>query len=440
MLLLRKVKLKQKREIMLTPKEYKNRLIDKKVDDYLKTFGAVLIEGPKWCGKTWCALNHSESVCYLADPNDDFSNRTRARLNPAFVLDGERPRLIDEWQDVPSIWDAVRFEVDKETSRGHFILTGSSTPEHKGILHSGTGRFGRIRMHTMSLYETGDSSGVASIKEMFETGSIQPAVSPDVDLKRLIYYVVRGGWPGSLNYPEEMARQNTKEYLENVITDDMFKVDGIKRDARKVRSLLHSLGRNESTVVSNKTLAGDVKEYDNESIETATISEYLSIFQRLFLIDDQPAYNAKLRSSRRVLKSPKRHFADPSLAVAALSATPEMLYQDLKTFGFLFESLCEHDLKIYAESMGASLFHFRDWKGNEVDAVIELPDGTTGIFEIKLGMNQVDEAAENLKRIQSILDNEGTKPKIMGVIVGIGSTVYQRDDGVFVLPITALKD
>lgn len=404
----------------------------------MKGFGAVCVEGPKWCGKTWTSLNHANSVCYIASPANNFQNRTMAELSPDLVLKGEVPRLIDEWQEVPAIWDAVRFEVDKDKSKGKIVLTGSSTPKRKGILHSGAGRIGRIRMNTMSLFESGDSSGAVSLKEMFEK-DLQPVVTGEVKLDQLIYYVVRGGWPGNMEVDIETAKNLPTEYLKAVIEDDMYNTDGIKRDFRKVKSLLHSLGRNESTIVSNNTLRKDMMTYDEMGIDSNTIAEYLDVFERLFLLDDQPAFAANLRSSRRVLKSPKRHFCDVSLAVAALEATPEMLLNDLHTFGFLFEALCEHDLKIYAENNGGKLFHYRDEKNNEIDAVVEMPDGKWGAFEIKLGANQIENAAKELLKMKEIMEKEGTEPSLLCVICGMTNMAYTREDGVRVVPITALK-
>ena len=416
---------------------YKKRLIDKKVQEYLNTFGAVAIEGPKWCGKTWTSLKHSASVCYIADPKGNFQNRTLAALDPSLVLDGNKPRLIDEWQEVPSLWDAVRFKVDQIGEKGVFILTGSATPNHKGILHSGTGRFGILRMRTMSLYETGDSCGCVSLESIFNT-KIKTQKVKEATLNELIYYCIRGGWPAVIGQKEEVASEVAKSYLKAVITDDMFQVDGVKRDARKVRSLIYSLARNESTIVSNNTLKRDMESYDKEQIDKNTLSDYLSIFNRLFLLEDQEAFNIKLRSSKRILNSPKRHFSDVSLAVAALSATSKMLYDDLNTFGFLFEALCEHDLRIYAENIGGKLYHLRDNRGNEADAIIELPDGRWAAIEIKLGANQIDAAAKELLTIKKIMKDEGHEPSALCVICGIVGAAYTREDSVHVVPLTAL--
>lgn len=423
---------------MLTPDGYKKRLIEKQFDEYMQIFGAVCIEGPKYCGKTWTGRSRSESAAFIGDSTNNFQTRTMASISPDLVLKGDNPRLIDEWQEVPSIWDAIRFEVDKDSKKGKFIITGSATPNHKGIMHSGTARIGRVRMGTMSLLETGDSSGKVSLKDLFD-GKMELQLTGDVELKRLIYYVVRGGWPGNLNTPESICGNLAIEYLKAVVDDDMYKVDGVKRDSRKVWSLIRSLGRNENTLVNNNTLRRDMGAMDEINIDSNTVSDYLNILNRLFLLDDQPAYSTNLRSSRRLLKSAKRHFIDPSLAVAALSATPEMLYNDLNTFGFIFENLCEHDLKIYAEYNGAKLYHFRDEKDNEADAVVEFPDGTWGAFEIKLGANQVDAAASELLKLKKIMEKEGDNPpKVLCVICGMSNIAYKREDGVYVVPITAL--
>ncbi len=424
---------------MLTPDGYRERLVEKHFDEYLQTFGAVCIEGPKYCGKTWTGRSRAKSAAFIGNPANNFQARAMAQLSPELVLRGDYPRLLDEWQEVPPLWDAVRFAVDQNGEKGIFILTGSATPNHKGILHSGTARIGRVRMGTMSLYETGDSTGQISLMDLFEDNlAIQE--TGEVALTQLIHYVVRGGWPGNISTPEAACGNLAVEYLKAVVEDDMYKADGVKRDSRKVRSLLHSLARNESTLVSNSTLRRDMEAMDEISIDPDTVSDYLDILNRLFLLDDQPAYSTRLRSSRRLLKSPKRHFIDPSLAVAALSATPEMLLNDLYSFGFLFESLCAHDLKIYAEYNGGTLYHYRDAKDNEADAVIEFPDGTWGAFEIKLGVNQVDAAAADLLKLKKIMTEEGDNPpKILCVICGLTNMAYRREDGVYVVPITALR-
>lgn len=420
---------------------YRPRIIDKTLTEYLSTFGAVCIEGPKWCGKTWTSSHHSNSEIYLGDPAGNFQNRQLAELSPALVLTGETPRLIDEWQEVPPIWDAVRFKADETPQKGQFILTGSATPNHKGILHSGAGRIGRLRMRPMSLYESGDSGGQVSLKALCE-GDLEPVMTGAADLKKLIALIVRGGWPGSLDLPLEQAILLPVEYLEAVIDDDVYRLDGIKRDTGKMRLLLRSLARNESTTATNKTLIHDVKATFGEAIDPNTVAGYLDLFKRLFMIDDQPPFSTEIRSSVRVKQAEKRHFADPSLACALLHATPESLLHDLKTLGFLFEALCERDLRIYAEAFGGRLYHYQDYRGQEIDAVIELPDGNWCAFEIKLGAQQIDAAAANLLKIQrqTEADPKGKPPRVLCVLCGMANAAYRRPDGVFVVPITALKD
>ena len=420
---------------------YMPRIIDRQVEEYLSAFGAVCIEGPKWCGKTWTSSYHSRSEIYIGDPAGNFQNRQLAELSPALVLEGETPRLIDEWQEVPPLWDAVRYQVDQNPQKGQFILTGSATPNHKGILHSGAGRIARLRMRPMSLWESGDSSGKVSLQSLCH-GEMTPAMTGEVDLKALIGLIIRGGWPGSLGLSSEQAALLPAEYLNAVIDDDVYRMDGIKRDTHKMRLLLRSLARNESTTATNRTLIRDVKAIDDTDIDSNTIAAYLDIFKRLFITDNQPPFSVGIRSSVRIKQAEKRHFADPSLACALLKATPASLLGDLETLGFLFEALCERDLRIYAESFGASLYHYQDYKNQEIDAVIELPDGTWCAFEIKLGANQIDAAATNLLEIKKQIeeDPKGKPPAVLCVLCGMSNAAYQRPDNVFVVPITALKD
>ena len=420
--------------------KYRPRLIDRQIQRHMSAFGAVCIQGPKWCGKTWTSSFHSSSEIFMGDPAGNFQNRKLAELNPSMILDGAIPRLIDEWQEVPSIWDAVRYRVDQNPKKGQYLLTGSATPNHKGILHSGAGRIAKLRMRPMSLFESGDSSGRISLASLCQ-GTIDPVMTGEVDLKQIIEYIVRGGWPASLGLPVGEATLLPVQYLEAVIHDDTFRMDGVKRDTRKMNRLLRSLARNESTTVSNATLKNDVRARDDEEIDSATISSYLDVFARLFLTDNQPPFSSHIRSSVRVKQAEKRHFADPSLACALLKATPEKLLADLETLGFLFEALCERDLKIYAESFGANLYHYQDYRNREIDAVIELADGTWCAFEIKLGANQIDAAADSLLRIRREIEDEpgGKTPAVLCVICGLSNAAYRRNDGVFVVPITALK-
>ena len=420
--------------------QYRPRVIDKTVEQYLATFGAVCIEGPKWCGKTWTSSFHCNSEIMIGDPTNNFQNRSLAEISPELVLNGETPRLIDEWQEVPSLWDAVRHIVDQRAQKGQFILTGSATPARKGILHSGAGRIGKLRMRPMSLFESGDSTGSVSLQELC-FGKMKPAMTGEVELIKLAKLIIRGGWPANINTSDENASLLPDNYLNAVLDDDLFRIDGVKRDAGKMRLLLRSLARNESTTATNRTLKNDIREVDDADIDINTVTSYLDIFERLFLTDNQPPFALNIRSKARIKKAKKRHLADPSLACALLKATPEKLIGDLATFGFMFEALCERDLKIYAETFGANLYHYQDYANREFDAVIELADGKWCAFEIKLGANRIDEAAANLIKIRdTITEGGGVTPSVLCVICGMSNAAYQRPDGVFVVPVTALKN
>lgn len=420
---------------------YRPRIIDNIIKEYLDSFGAVCIEGPKWCGKTWTAAFHSKSAIYLGDPAGNFQNRRLAEMDPSLILDGEAPRLIDEWQEVPPVWDAVRYKVDMDQHKGRFILTGSATPNHKGILHSGAGRIARLRMRTMSLFESGDSSGRISLRDLCR-GEIEPAITGEVELKHLAELIIRGGWPGSIGSSARQASLICGEYLRAIIEDDVYRLDGIKRDTIKMNLLLRSMARNESTTASNSTLIRDIRAAEADDIDSNTVSEYLDIFKRLYITEDQPPFATNVRSSVRVKQAPKRHFSDPSLAAYILGSTPESLLGDLETMGFLFEALCERDLRIYADSFGGRLYHYQDYKNQEIDAVIELPDGSWTALEIKLGANQIDKAAASLLRIKDQFEADGGDrgPSALCVICGLASAAYKREDGVLVVPITALKN
>ncbi len=421
--------------------KYKQRIIDETVKKYLNIFGAICIEGPKWCGKTWTSRHHCKSEILIGSPERNFQNRMLAELAPSTVLEGIVPRLIDEWQDVPPLWDAVRYEVDKRATPGQYILTGSSTPKHKGINHSGAGRIARLKMRPMSLFESGYSSGIVSLKELCD-GKITPKLTGEVTLSNLTEYIIRGGWPGNQDVPIKEAGLIPSEYIKAIVEDDVHRIDDIPKNRKKIQLLLRSLARNESTTVSNKTLKNDIKEIDDEDIDTRTIASYLDIFERLFLIENQKPFDFNIRSSVRVKQSEKRHFIDPSLACALLQLNTEKLIDDLNTFGFLFEGLVERDLRIYAESFGGKLYHYQNYLNQELDAVIELEDRNWCAFEIKLGANQIESAAKNLIKIKTQIEKEekSRPPKVLCVICGLSNAAYQREDGVFVVPITALKN
>lgn len=422
-------------------KNYKKRLADAKVEEYLAAAGAVCIEGCKWCGKTWTSEHHSKSAVYIGDPSGNYSNRTLARISPLSVLEGEVPRLVDEWQEVPPLWDAVRNVVDKRALKGQFILTGSATPNREGKMHSGAGRIAKLRMRPMSLFESGDSSGKISLHALCK-GEFENELTGEVDLSELIYLTIRGGWPGNIGVAVNHASILAESYIQAVLDEDIERVETANRDRTKMTKLLRSLARNESTVVSNRTLQKDISDRDGSSLELNTIASYLEVFEKLFLFDNIPPFSPNIRSSVRVKQQEKRHFADPSLACALLRANPNILLKDLNTLGFLFEALCERDLRIYAESFGGNLYHYQDYSGKEIDAVIEMPDGSWSAVEIKLGAHQIDEAAHNLLSIKKafLADEKSVPPSSLIVVCGMTNAAYLRPDGVYVVPLTALKN
>ena len=422
-------------------KDYKKRILDSKIEEYLKLFGAICIEGPKYCGKTWAGRYHAKSETLLHNTTGEESNEVElAKISPKIILEGEKPKLIDEWQEATNLWDEIRTDVDRTGLKGQYILTGSSTPNRKGISHSGAGRFGKIHLRTMSLYESGDSNGLISLKDICEGKEISKFTG-EVDLKKLIYLVIRGGFPSYINYSSSDAKKAVNEYIDLIINDDLFRLDGIKRDKHKMQLLLKSLARNESTTVTNTTLKNDIKEIDNEDVDKDTIANYLNALDKMFLLDNDEPFGISIRSSIRVKQAPKRHFADPSITCALLNVTEEKLLNDLKTFGFLFEAMVERDLKIYAESFDAKSYHYQDYQNREIDHVIELEDGRWCGFEIKLGVNEIEGAAQNLINIKDkIAQEDGNAPSVLCVICGMSNAAYQRPDGVYVVPITALKN
>ena len=422
-------------------KNYRKRIVDEQIEQYLKLFGAICIEGPKYCGKTWAGRYHANSETLLHIQTGGSSNDVElAKISPSIILEGEKPKLIDEWQEATNLWDEIRYDVDKSGLKGQYILTGSSTPKRKGISHSGAGRYGKIYLRTMSLYESGDSSGLISLKDICEGKEINQSTG-NVDLRNLAKLIIRGGWPSNLTYTANESRKVVNEYINLIIEDDLYKLDGIKRDKHKMRLLLKSLARNESTTVSNATLKNDIKEIDNEDIDIDTVASYLDALDRLFLLDNDAPFSTNIRSSVRVKQNEKRHFADPSIACALLNLTEEKLIGDLETFGFLFEALVAHDLKVYANSFDAQVYHYQDYQNREIDFVIELEDGSWCAFEVKLGANAIENAAKNLIKIRdSIKEKNGKVPSTLCVICGMTNAAYKRPDGVYVVPLTALKN
>lgn len=421
---------------------YKKRISDKKIERYLKLFGAICIEGPKYCGKTWAGRYQSNSEILLHKTTGETSNNVElAKISPSIILEGKKPRLIDEWQEATNLWDEIRIDVDRTGLKGQYILTGSSTPNRKGIAHSGAGRYGKIHLRTMSLYESGDSTGDISLEKLCNN-EFNGKATGEVDLKNLAKLIIRGGWPANLGYSAKESSEAIEEYINLIIDDDLNRLDGINRDKHKVRLLLKSLARNESTTASNMTLKKDISAIDNEDVDVDTLASYLNALDRLFLLDNDEPFSTKIRSSVRVKQSEKRHFADPSIACSLLNIREESkLINDLNTFGFLFEAMVERDLKVYADSFNAKCYHYQDYQGKEIDSVIELESGEWCAFEIKLGPHQIEKAASNLIELKKQIEKEnGKAPSVLCVICGLASAAYKRPDGVYVVPITALKN
>ena len=424
----------------LTKEGYKPRLIDSRIARYLKIFGAVLVEGPKWCGKTWTSLNHANSVSLVTEK----SVRENAMVDPKYIFKKDRPQLIDEWQIVPEIWDAVRNECDKDHEKGKFILTGSTslkkTDDEKKIYHTGTGRIAPLLMHPMSLFESGNSSGEASLLDML-SGNIHEGFVRNVELDELAKLIIRGGWPENIEMRDEDIGVIPESYIESVVNKDMHERQTKKRSSIKMRMLLRSLSRNESSIAGDKTLVKDIEEFENEKemIESrATVADYEGVLDSLFLIANQEAYSLQYRSSSRVGKTAKRHLVDPSLSCASLHLTVDKLLKDHETFGLMFEALVERDLRIYADYLEGHLYHFRDnTSGDEVDAIIEFKDGNYAAFEIKLSDNSIKDAINSLTVFNK---NVKKKPTFMCVIVGHLNTVMRDPQtGIFIVPITSLK-
>ncbi len=409
-----------------------------KQSQYLKNSGAICVEGPKWCGKTWTSSYHANSEFLVGDPENNFSNRELAAINPSLVLNGLSPCMIDEWQEVPSLWDATRAFVDKKGDYGLIILTGSSTPKTKGIMHSGAGRIISVRMNTMSLYESGDFSGEVSLSDLVN-GVFADKMVEEMNLERLAYLVVRGGWPKNIGASNPAIVP--KSYVQTIIDGKLTDEKGKRFSRERIEGVLKSLARNEPTTVSVSRIAKDITEVDGKAISADTVERYIEEMDRMFLFNNQAPFDLNVRSSLRVKGAVKRRFCGPALACAILHLNEKKLLSDLNTFGFLFESLVARDLMVYAQSIGAKLYHYRNYKGEEIDAVIELDSGEWCAFEIKLASIREKEAAANLDRVcRNIVKNGGKAPLLKAVICGVAKAAYKRPDGVYVIPITALKD
>lgn len=429
-------------------REYLRRIVDSELDLRLEAFGATLIVGPKWCGKTTTAMQKAKSVLRLQDPDKRAGYLATAQTKPSLLLQGETPRLIDEWQDAPMLWDAVRTAVDDRQEEGLFILTGSTSVDDKGILHTGTGRISRLKMYPMSLYESKESNGSVSLKKLFfeKDYEIDGAVS-HLSVEQLIHSACRGGWPSSIEKKTDAARLLiAKEYLTNICEADITTVDGVARNPVWTEAIVKSYARNLSTLAKKITIHKDVIA-NADSMSLATLDSYINALERLFVIEDIEAWSPAIRSATVIRLGNKRGFVDPSIAVAALGLTPEVLQMDLKTFGFIFESLCIRDLKIYSHALGGRISYYHDRYGLEADAVLHLDDGRYALIEIKLGSAEIEEGAQHLIQLKELVkgtienDRKSTlrEPDMLIVITG-GEMAYERSDGIKIIPIGCLKD
>lgn len=420
--------------------KYLKRIADRVLQERLAASGAVLIEGPKWCGKTRTALENSKSHLFMQDPDKAISYLKAADTKPSLLLKGDTPRLLDEWQTAPVLWDAVRFMVDQRGKSGQFILTGSAVPKDNVVQHTGTGRISRLLMRPMSLYESMESNGSVSLKALFD-GETEIDNFSTLTIEQIAFAIVRGGWPASIGESEKIALRHAIDYVEAIINADVSRVDGIEKNPVRVRALLRSLSRNISTLATIRTIHDDIAMGDaDESISEKTISQYLGAVDRIFVTENLPAWNPALRSKTAIRTSPKRQFVDPSIAAAVMRLTPSRLLEDFNYFGFLFESLCDRDLRIYAEAIDGQVFHYRDGSGLEADAVIALNDGRWAAVEVKLGSKEIEDAAVHLLELKNKVNTEKMRePSFLMILTGT-EIAYRREDGVYVVPLGCLKD
>ena len=422
--------------------KYKSRIADEILERKLKGKGAVLIEGPKWCGKTTTAEQISKSVLYMADPANGEQNLTLADINPSLLLTGDTPRLIDEWQLAPKLWDAIRFEVDHRGEEGQFILTGSSVPVDKNqIAHTGTGRFSWLLMRPMTLYESGESTGTVSLRDIFDGPSTINGIN-NLSLEDIAYLCCRGGWPRSIFLDKDIALDSAFDYYDVIVNSDISRVDGVNRNPLRVKNLMRSYARNIGSQASIETIKNDMLNNDSFDLDTDTVFSYINALKKIFVIEESPAWNPNLRSKAAIRTSDTRYFIDPSIATASLGIGPEDLINDLNTFGLVFETLCIRDLRVYAESINGNVYHYRDSSSLECDAVIHLRNGSYGLVEIKLGGDKlINEGAKNLIKMQNKIDTEKMKkPSFMMVLTATGNYAYKRDDDVYVIPVGCLKN
>ena len=422
-------------------KEYYQRVSDKVLLEHLESKGAVLIEGAKWCGKTTSAKHIAKSVIEMDRPDMTEQYQQMARINPSNLLEGKVPHLIDEWQIATNIWNAVRYEVDQRGEFGQFILTGSSVPAALDeSMHTGTGRIVRMQMRPMSLFESKDSTGQVSLMDLFNKKDISAVDNHNID--EIAFLICRGGWPAALNHSKKIALKQAFDYYDAVVNDDISRVDRVKRDSERTKRILKSYARNVATQASLETIRSDIISNDVETFDKEALYGYLNALKRIFVIEDSPAWNPNLRSKTAIRTSDTRYFVDPSIAVAALGLGPTDLVNNLELMGLIFENLCVRDLRIYADALDGSVYHYRDKTGLECDAVIHLRNGSYGLVEVKLGGDQsINEGAESLLKLTSKIDTEKMKkPAFLMVLCGVAPFAYKREDGVFVVPITCLKD
>ena len=423
-------------------KKYRKRIADDILKRKLEGKGAVLIEGPKWCGKTTTAEQFAASVLYMDDPEKKEQNIAMSELSPKRLLNGDTPRLIDEWQLAPKLWDAIRFEVDHRSKLGQFILTGSAVPaDTTEITHSGTGRFTWLTMRPMSLYESGDSTGEVSLENLF-SGTKDIEGDSNLSIDRLAFLVCRGGWPQSVDMRDEIALDQAFDYYDAVVHSDINRADGVQKNAEKVKRLMRSYARNQGAQVPNTVLSQDISTNEDTPISEETVASYVDALRKIFVVEDMPAWNPNLRSKTAIRSSDTRYYIDPSIAAAALGIGPNDLINDLNTFGFMFETLCVRDLRIFADSLGGEVYHYRDKDGQECDAVIHLRNGKYGLVEIKLGGSKlIEEGAKSLKTMKDKIDTDKMNaPSFLMVLTGTGDFAYCRKDGVYVVPIGCLKN
>ncbi|MBR6460410.1 MAG: ATP-binding protein [Verrucomicrobia bacterium] len=423
-------------------KVYRKRIADQLLARKLASKGAVLIEGPKWCGKTTTAEQAAKSILYMSDPENEKQNLLMADISPKALLEGTAPRLIDEWQIAPKLWDAVRFEVDHRDGPGQFILTGSAVPAStENIHHTGTGRFSWLMMRPMSLYESGESSGEISLKSLFETPA-EITAKNNLSLNEIAFLTCRGGWPGAYSLKDSAALDQAFDYFDAVVKSDISRVDGVKRNPDRVRRLMCSYARNQGTPASLSTIHKDIAANDADSLQEDTVFSYINALKKIFVVEDMAAWNPNLRSRTSIRTSDTRYYVDPSIGIASLGLGPGDMMSDLKTFGLFFETLCVRDLRVFADALDGKIYHYRDKSGQECDAVIHLRNGSYGLIEIKLGGDDlIEEGASALKSFQNKIDTDKMKaPAFLMVLIATGQYAYRRKDGVYVVPIGCLKD